>query len=230
MLEEESFMSGKFRPALMAATVACMVFAAGAPARADEMSLLSSSTATVDNMKRDATFGPSRDLLRRARAVLIVPQLVKGGFIFGGEGGDGVMLARTARGWSSPAFYTIGSASFGLQIGLESAQLVMFVMSDRALRALEQSKFKFGGEAGLTVVTLGANAQAATSANLTGDIIVWASSKGAYGGLTLEGSVLAPKNDWNASFYGRPVTVPQILDNQARNSAATPLRRDLTSL
>ena len=174
--------------------------------------------------------GPSRDLLRRARAVLIVPQLVKGGFIFGGEGGDGVMLARTGRGWSSPAFYTIGSASFGLQVGLESAQLVMFVMSDRALHALEQSKFKFGGEAGLTVVTLGANAQGATSTNLTGDIIVWGSSKGAYGGLTLEGSVLAPKEDWNARFYGRPVSVPQILSNEAGNAAATPLRHDLTSL
>lgn len=109
-------------------------FAAGVPARADQMSLLSSSEATVDNMKRDATFGPSRDLLRRARAVLIVPQLVKGGFIFGGEGGNGLMLARTRGGWSAPAFYTMGSASFGLQIGLESAQLVMFVMSVRALQ------------------------------------------------------------------------------------------------
>jgi lipid-binding SYLF domain-containing protein len=231
-LEEETSMrriSGILASLAIAAGI-CTIFAAGAPARADQMSLLSSSEATVDNMKRDATFGPSRDLLRRARAVLIVPQLVKGGFIFGGEGGDGVMLARTGRGWSSPAFYTIGSASFGLQVGLESAQLVMFVMSDRALHALEQSKFKFGGEAGLTVVTLGANAQGATSTNLTGDIIVWGSSKGAYGGLTLEGSVLAPKDDWNARFYGRPVSVPQILSNGAGNAAATPLRRDLASL
>lgn len=77
---------------------------------------------------------------------------------------------------------------------------------------------------------LGANAQGATSTNLTADIIVWDSSKGAYGGLTLEGSVLAPKDDWNARFYGRPVIVPQILTNEAGNAAATPLRRDLTSL
>jgi lipid-binding SYLF domain-containing protein len=231
-LEEETSLrriSGILASLAIAAGI-CTIFAAGAPVRADQVSLLSSSEATVDNMKRDATFGPSRDLLRRARAVLIVPQLVKGGFIFGGEGGDSVMLARTRRGWSSPAFYTIGSASFGLQIGLESAQLVMSVMSDRALHALEQSKFKFGGEAGLTVVTLGANAQGATSTNLTGDIIVWASSKGAYGGLTLEGSVLTPKDDWNARFYGRPSSVPQILSNEAGNAAATPLRRDLTSL
>jgi lipid-binding SYLF domain-containing protein len=202
--------------------------AASLPARADQASLLASADSTVLAMRSDGTFGPSQDLLRRARAVLIVPGLVKGGFIFGAEGGDGVMLARLSRGrWSEPAFYTIGSASFGLQIGLEAAQLVMFVMSDRALRAVEQDKFKFGAAAGLTVITLGANAQGATSGNLTGDIIVWSSTKGAYGGLTLEGSVLAPKSDWNAQFYGKPLNVPQILANEGKNPAAGSLRHDL---
>jgi len=162
--------------------------------------------------------------------VLIVPQLIKGGFIFGAEGGDGVLLQRLGRGWSAPAFYTIGSASFGLQIGLEEARFVMFIMSERALRAVEQSKFTFGGAAGLTVITLGANAQGATSTNLTGDIIVWASSKGAYGGLTLQGSVLAPKNDANAQFYGRPLSAGQILNMPGRNPATLPLRRDLATL
>ena len=207
---------------------AAAVCAASLPARADQTSLLASADSAVLAMRSDPTFGPSQDLLRRARAVLIVPHLLKGGFIFGAEGGDGVMVARLGRDrWSEPAFYTLGSASFGLQIGLESARLVMFVMSERALHALEQSKFKFGAEAGLTVITLGANAQAATSANLTGDIIVWSSSKGAYGGLTLEGSVLAPKMDWNAQFYGRPIGVREILADEAKNPAAGPLRRDL---
>lgn len=203
----------------------------GTAARADEASVLASADSTVLAMRSDPTFGPSRDLLRRARAILIVPGLVKGGFIFGAEGGNGVMLGHIGRArWSEPAFYTLGSASFGLQIGLESAQLVMFIMSDRALSAVEQSKFKFGGAAGLTVVTIGANAQAATSANLTGDIIVWSSSKGAYGGLTLEGSVLAPKDDWNAQFYGRPLSVPEVLANEGRNPAAAPLKRDLREM
>jgi lipid-binding SYLF domain-containing protein len=214
------FLSGLMFTAAIAATTGA--------AQADPASLLASADSTVLAMRSDPTFGPSRDLLRRARAVLIVPQLIKGGFIFGAEGGDGVMLARIGRDrWSEPAFYTIGSASFGLQIGAEAAQLVMFVMSDRALRAVERDKFKFGGEAGLTVITLGANAQGATSGNLTGDIIVWASSKGAYGGLTLEGSILAPKSEWDARFYGQPLTVPQILADEGRNPAAATLRRDL---
>jgi lipid-binding SYLF domain-containing protein len=205
--------------------VAASVWAA--PALANPPSLLASADSTVLAMRSDPTFGPSRDLLRRARAVLIVPGLVKGGFIFGAEGGDGVLLAHNGRRWSSPAFYTIGSASFGLQIGIESAQLVMFVMSDRALNAIERDKFKLGASAGLTIVTVGANAQGATSGNLTGDLIVWSSTKGAYGGLTLEGSVLAPKKDWNADFYGHPIGVREILANGATNPAATPLRRDL---
>lgn len=197
------------------------------PARADPASLLASADSTVLAMRSDPTFGPSRTLLRQARAVLIVPSLVKGGFIFGAEGGDGVMLAHNGRRWSEPAFYTLASASFGLQIGVEAAQLVMFVMSDRALRAVERSKFKFGGAAGLTVITVGANAQGATSGNLSGDIIVWSSTKGAYGGLTLEGSVLAPKDEWNTRFYGRPLSVPEILANWANNPMAAPLRHDL---
>jgi len=212
------------------AIAVALLLANGSARAADQMTVLNQAVVTVDKMKSDPTFGPSRQILRGARAVLIVPQLIKGGFVFGAEGGDGVLLQRLGRGWSAPAFYTLGSASFGLQIGLEEARFVMFIMSDRALKAIEQSKFTFGGEAGLTVVTLGANAQGATSTNLTGDIIVWASSKGAYGGLTLQGSVLAPKNDANAQFYGRPLSTPEILSNEGRNPATLPLRRDLGTL
>lgn len=213
------------------AVFAASLAGAGAPANAaDQMTILNQSVITVDRMKSDPTFGPSRQLLRDSVAVLIVPQLLKGGFMFGGEGGQGVLLQRMGRRWSSPAFYNLGSASFGLQIGLEEARLVMFIRTERALRAIEQSKFTFGGAAGLTVITLGANAQAATSTNLTGDIIVWASSKGAYGGLTLQGSVLAPDTQADAQFYGRPASVPQILGDAVGNPAATPLRRDLATL
>jgi len=201
---------------------------APAPARAsDQTALLGDALETVHHMRHDKTFGPSHDLLRDARAVLIVPALVKGGFIFGGEGGDGVLLERHGSNWSQPAFYTLGSASFGLQIGLEKAELVMFVMSDRALRAVERSKFKFGAGAGLTVVTLGASAEGATSGNLSGDIIVWASSVGAYGGLTLNGSVLAPKSEWNEDFYGREVSVREILAGKVSNRATGELRQAL---
>jgi lipid-binding SYLF domain-containing protein len=221
----------RFSSSLSGVAIGFAVLVANAPAQAaDQMTVLNQAVITVDKMKTDPTFGPSRQILRSARAVLIVPQLIKGGFILGAEGGDGVLLRRLGRQWSAPAFYMIGSASFGLQIGLKEARFVMFIMSDRALKAIEQSKFTFGGEAGLTVVTLGANAQGATSTNLTGDIIVWASAKGAYGGLTLQGSVLAPKNDTNAQIYGRPLSVPQILASPGRGPATLALERDLATL
>jgi lipid-binding SYLF domain-containing protein len=210
-----------------AAAVALTFLGLGSAQAADEASLLSHATTTVGDLRNDPVFGNARATLRNARAVLIVPSLVKGGFMFGAEGGDGVLLARTRRGWSDPAFYTLGSASFGLQIGLEQAQLVMFIMSERALRGIEEGKFKIGAGAGLTVVTLGASAEAATPANLSGDIIVWAVAKGAYGGLTLNGSVIAPQDSSNAAFYGSRVSVYDILNGRVNNPAAAQLRAAL---
>jgi len=196
----------------------------------DQTALIANADNTIEHMRHDDTFGPSRDLLHRARAVLIVPGLVKGGFFFGGEGGNGVLLRREGDRWSNPAFYTLASGSFGLQIGLEKAELVMFVMSDRALRAVERSKFKLGAGAGLTVITVGANAQGATAPNLSGDLIVWSSTKGAYGGLTLEGSVIEPKRGWNDNFYGRAMPVRDILADMAHNRDTANLRDDLADL
>ena len=168
-------------------------------------------------------------MLRHARAVLIIPHLVKGGFIFGAEGGDGVLVERRGGHWSEPAFYTMGSASFGLQAGLEEAHIVLLIMSDRALRGIEESKFKIGAGAGLTVVTLSAGAEGATSGNLSGDIVVWTSATGAYGGLTLNGSVVDAKNDWNDQFYGRPASVSDIVNNRVHNPETRTLRADLSS-
>jgi len=195
---------------------------------ADNRALIEHATATVQDMRSDPDFGPAKNLLHKARAVLIVPGLVKGGFMFGGEGGRGVLLRREADDrWSEPAFYTLASASFGLQIGLEKAQLVMFIMSDRALRAVERDKFKLGAGAGLTVVTVGANAQAATGGNLSGDIIVWSATKGAYGGVTLEGSVIAPDHDADRRFYGQPASLHDILDDRVNNPDTLSLRQAL---
>src|SRR5204863_9416665 len=124
-----------------AALVAALFIGIGCARAADEPTILAHANATVTSLKTDPVFGNARATLRRARAVLIVPALVKGGFIFGAEGGDGVLLARSRGGWSSPAFYTLGSASFGFQAGLQKAEVVMIIYTDRALRAIERSKF-----------------------------------------------------------------------------------------
>jgi lipid-binding SYLF domain-containing protein len=210
--------------------LAAALFASPAPAAAsDETRLLAHASDTVDDLRRSPNFGDARRAMRHARAVLIVPALVKGGFIFGAEGGSGVLLARTHGGWSSPAFYTLGSASFGFQAGIQKAEVIMIISTDRALRAIERSKFKLGAGAGITVVNLGAGVEGATSGNLSGDIVVWSQAEGVYGGISLNGSVVAPDDKSNARFYNGTVDVETIVGNGASNPNAAPLRHKLAN-
>jgi SH3 domain-containing YSC84-like protein 1 len=198
-----------------AAAITAMVFAIPAQAESDKSELLHDANRVVNHMRHDPAFSQAKDMLGGARAIYIVPKLVKGGFIFGAEGGDGVLLRRTGRGWSTPKFYGMGSASFGLQAGLEQAELVFIINSDRALRGIESGNFKLGANAGVTVVTLSGGAEGATTAR-GGDIVVWTSATGAYGGLTFNGSVISPDKDENAV----PATGPE----------AQELRKNLASL
>ena len=197
-----------------AAALASVCFAL--PARADDESdLLRDANRTVNHLRSDPAFGTARTMLQGAEAVYIVPKLVKGGFIFGAEGGEGVLLHRTGKGWSTPRFYNMGSASFGLQIGLEKAELVFIINSKRALRGIEKGEVKLGAGAGITVVTLSSGAEGATTAH-GGDMVVWTSGTGAYGGLTFNGSVIKQDKDANEA----PATGP----------AAQALRKNLASI
>lgn len=197
---------------IAAVTALCSILPAQA---ADKGELLRDANRVVDHLRSDPAFGTARNMLQNARAVYIVPKLVKAGFIFGAEGGSGVLLHRTGRGWSSPRFYDMGSASFGLQIGLEQAELVFIINSDRALKGIEGGNFKIGANAGITVVTLSSGAEGATT-DRGGDIVVWTSGTGAYGGLTVNGSIIKGDDEMNAT----PTTGP----------AATALRRNLASI
>ncbi len=183
-----------------------------AQAATEQQELFARAKTTLETARTDPQFGNSADLFKRARAVMVVPQLVKGGFFVGGEGGNGVLLGHNAAGgWTDPAFYVLGAVSFGLQIGLEVAEVVLFVMSDKALKAWMDDEVKLGAKAGLTVLVVGSNAEAATTTNANVDVIAWAKAKGAYAGLTLEGSVIKPRNEWNTAYYGHPVTPRSVL-------------------
>jgi len=183
-----------------AATLAAFAFAAPAAQasdRSEKSELLQDANTTINNLKHDPAFGTARTMLQNAKAIYIVPKLVKGGFIFGAEGGDGVLLRRTGHGWSEPRFYGMGSASFGLQAGLEQAELVFIINSDRALAGIEHGNFKLGAGAGITVVNLSSGAEGATTAH-GGDMVVWTSGSGAYAGLTFNGSIISPDKGENS--------------------------------
>jgi lipid-binding SYLF domain-containing protein len=182
----KTFLSG------LAVTLALAAGAASFPAAAasDRLELLRDADVTVTNLKHDPSFDAARDMIRNARAVYIVPKLVKGG--------DGVLLVRNGHGWSEPKFYGMGSASFGLQVGLEQAQLVFIINSERALKGIEEGDFKIGGQGGITAVTLSGGVEGDTTLH-GGDIVVWTSATGAYGGLTFNGSVIKADTEENAA-------------------------------
>ncbi|MEJ0028126.1 MAG: lipid-binding SYLF domain-containing protein [Rhizomicrobium sp.] len=211
------------------AAFATALLGASAAQASDETELLSRANRTVSHFRSDPAFAQAARMIHGARAVLIVPRLVKGGFIFGAEGGEGVLLKRSGRTWSSPAFFSLASASFGLQIGLQQAELVMIIMTERGLRGIQQGEAKLGAGAGLTVVTLSSAAEGATTVR-GGDIIVWSSGTGAYGGLTFNGSIVKANDDSNRDFYGRNATVSGILANRFTNRATRTLQRNLATV
>ena len=199
----------------VASVLALTIFALPAQAAGDKGELLGNADRTVTHLKHDPAFATASRMMAGARAIYIVPKLVKGGFIFGAEGGDGVLLHRTGKGWSTPRFYGMGSASFGLQAGLQQAELVFIINSKRALRGIEKGEVKLGAGAGITVVTLSGGAEGATTAH-GGDIVVWTSGTGAYAGLTFNGTVIKQDKDENEV----PATGP----------AAQALRKNLASI
>ena len=186
-------------PKLAAASaLALVIFAAPAQAASDKGELLRNADRTVTDLKHDPAFATAARMMDGAKAIYIVPNLVKGGFIFGAEGGSGVLVRRTRNGWGEPKFYDMGSASFGLQAGLEKAELIFIINSDRALSGIEHGNFKLGAGAGMTVVNLSSGAEGATTAH-GGDIVVWTSGSGAYAGITFNGSVISPDKDLNST-------------------------------
>jgi lipid-binding SYLF domain-containing protein len=198
-----------------ATALAALAFTLPAQADNDKGEVLRDANRTVNHLRTDPAFGTARTMLQGAEAIYIVPKLIKGGFIFGAEGGEGVLLHRTGHGWSTPRFYDMGSASFGLQIGLEKAELVFIINSKRALRGIEKGELKLGAGAGITVVTLSSAAEGATTTH-GGDMVVWASGTGAYGGLTFNGTVIKQDKDENEV----PATGPE----------AQALRKNLASI
>lgn len=202
-----------------------------AQTQADGQETVDHSLGTLRDLRGDKEFGNARQLIQRARAVLIAPRIFKAGFFIGGEGGQALLMTRDAHGWSDPAFYTVASASFGLQIGAQQSEMIMIVMTDRALRALMQDHFKIGANAGLAIATLGSTVEGATTSAVGADVVVWASASGAYAGITLNGTVIEPRQQENAAYYGRQVTTADIvIRRDVRNPRASGLVRTMDDL
>jgi lipid-binding SYLF domain-containing protein len=183
---------------------------------------------TFNDFMHNSNYVWLHENIDHAKGVLIFPQVIKGGFIWGGSGGTGVFLARdeTTGNWSEPAFYTIGSVTFGLQIGGEAAEVVMLAMTQKAVDSILSSSVKLGGDASIALGPVGTGAKAnADIPNVTADFISFAKTKGLYAGLNLEGSVVGVRDSLNKAYYGRHVRPADIIVRHAvSNSGADELR------
>jgi len=213
-----------------AAVLAVAALAPSGPARAeyaDAKDIADRSKITLQHVLRDQEVGPRvRQLLARAKGVMIYPQILKGAFFIGGEGGSGVLMSKQANGaWSYPAFYTMGSVSFGLQIGGQASEAVLLVMTQRGLDSILNDQVKVGGDISAAAGPVGAGAEASTTTATGADIYVYSVNQGLFVGASLEGAVIAKRSDWNEQFYGQKVTPTAIVrENQVQNADADPLR------
>jgi len=187
--------------------------------RTDAVQLVEKSKMTLESFLSDANMGVFNDLIRQAKGVFIAPQVLKGAFIFGASGGSGVFVtwSRKAGRWTGPAFYTIGGASFGLQIGGQAAEVGMLAMTDRGVKALLSNSVKLGADIGIAAGPVGAGASAAT-ANLSADILSFSRAKGLYGGISLDGAVVAVRDGLNEAYYGKNLDPIDILITQDATS------------
>lgn len=178
----------------------------------------------LESLAADKNMGALRAGLKQARAVLIFPQILKGGFFIGGSGGTGVLLVRDGDNWVGPAFYTIGSASIGVQFGGEAAEVAILVNSQKALDGLYGNRFKLGSDASIAAGPIGQGG----GVTFTSDMMSFSRSKGAFAGVSLEGSVIDVRDSLNSAYYGRKVTPIDILvKHSVSNPQADALRAAL---
>jgi len=160
--------------------------------------------------------------VHQAKGVFIVPQMLRGGFIVGGSGGRGLLLAQDGLSgkWSYPAFYSMGSVSLGFQIGADASEIILLIMTERGLGAMLSTDYKLGADVSVAAGPVGASAKAQTA-----DILAFGRAQGAFGGISVEGAVISPLVDWNRIYYGKSVQVFDIINNQSvTNKQAEPLR------
>ena len=206
-------------------------FLAAVPARADarRQSLVDSCLESARKVLDGKDFPDAAKNMTNAKGVLIVPELVQGGFFIGAAGGRGTLMARNgAKDWSPPAFYGMGSGSFGLQIGAKVSEMLFIIRTDKGLAAILDHKFKFGAEGGVTLVAVGIGLEGASTSAMGADIVAFGNSAGLFAGVSLEGSYLDADNDWNALYYGPGATTKAIvLERRFTQPGAEPIRQYL---
>jgi lipid-binding SYLF domain-containing protein len=182
--------------------------------KAEAVDRLNDSAQILKELTGAPDTGIPDSVLKNAKCVAVVPSMVKGGFVFGGQHGRGVATCRTTNGWSAPAFFTLTGGTWGAQIGAEAVDVVMMVMTDQGMKDLMSSKFKLGAEGGVSAGPVGREASANTDVTLKSGILTYSRSRGLFAGLDLSGAVVKQDDESQNSFYGNGANFAQVLQGQ----------------
>jgi SH3 domain-containing YSC84-like protein 1 len=191
-----------------------VTFAWAGSAREDSVARLQSSVDVLHSIMATPDKGIPEEVLSNAKCILVVPDLIKGGFIFGGKHGRGIASCRTSKGWSAPAFVSVGGGSWGLQIGVEGVDLVMLIMNEQGFQHLLSSKFQLSGEGSVAAGPVGRHASAGTDWKMNTQVLTYSRSRGAFAGVTLEGAVVQQDDDSTRAIYGKHMKFRNILSGK----------------
>jgi SH3 domain-containing YSC84-like protein 1 len=180
----------------------CAASLAFADTRDDATKRLQLAADTLTAITSAPDKGIPLEVLDNAKCIAVVPHMVKGGFIFGAQGGRGVATCRLGKGWSAPAFFSLTGGSWGLQIGVEGVDLVLIIQNRAGMEHLLSSKFQIGGDASAAAGPVGRHASAGTDWKMNAEILTYSRAKGVFAGLTLNGNVFNADNDANKAIYG----------------------------
>ena len=212
---------------IMFSIFACATASTTTDEPAVQQLLVDEARIVVDTFAVSKEMGSFRNHLKLSRGVLVVPDLYKGAWFLGGSGGRGVLLVKDQEtgDWFGPAFYTMGSVSFGLQFGGEKSEAIILVITEKGINSLQKTSVKLGGDVSVAAGPVGIGAQGATAPSLNVDYICFTRSKGAFIGISLDGAVIDTNYDWNKAYYGKPVSPLDItLTHSVTNPKADKLR------
>jgi lipid-binding SYLF domain-containing protein len=180
----------------------------------EQQQLVDKAKMTVEAFASDPSVGGAiREMKGGAKGLFIVPQFVRGALVFGGAGGSGVLIVRDEKSkkWSEPVFYTIGSASFGLQIGGDVSEMIFVVRTQKGLEEFYHNDFKLGADASMAVGPIG---EGASVKGISADLVAYARKKGVFAGISVDGSMIAVSDESNRVYYGKPLRPTDIVLKQ----------------
>ncbi len=187
----------------------CSAFAASS--REDLQNRIDAAKLVLDQIMSAQDRSIPMNIIQQASCVAVVPGLIKGAFVFGGQYGQGVVTCRTGHGWSAPVFIRMAGGSFGFQIGGQSTDLVLVAVNDRGMQDLLRSKFKIGGDAAAAAGPVGRNGQAATDWRMNAELLTYSRSKGLFAGVDLDGTSVSQNKEDTELYFGAPHSFETIL-------------------